>query len=121
MPEYNLIHIVIHIFAIALGLAACMLAWLSHRTSPAKVVRELVQYLDEVDGRLDRLDGKWKKLNANYALILARTKSNGQDAASEPDDDDDLDTKMKPGEDLITYKQRMRRLMSRGKLRHAGE
>ena len=119
MPEYNVIHIVIHSFTILLALAAVTLARLSYRTSAAKVVRELVQFIDEIDARIDRLDGKYKKLNANYALILARTKSNGQDAASDPDDDDGVDTGMRPGEDFQTYKQRMRRLVAKGKLRHA--
>lgn len=119
MPLTQVIHILIHIFDAVLVIGCIIIALLSYRTSPRIVITELMQVLDRMESRLDTQEGRWKKLNANYALLLAREKSNGASHDVDDDDDDgDLDTKLRSGEDLDDYKKRMRGLMSRGKLRH---
>lgn len=116
MPLPQVIHILIHIFTVAAVMACVVLCWLSFRTSPRIVIEELMQVIDHMQARLDTQEGRWKKLNANYALLLAREKSNGH--GSHIDEESDSTT-MQPGENLIDYKARMRRLMARGKIKHA--
>lgn len=105
---------------IALGFA-CLSLWLSKRaydTAPRKVIIELLDVLSDMEGRLDRLDGKWKKLNANYASLRSTVNRGRPPANGEDSDDDALDTHMRPGEDALSYKERIRKLIRQGKLSH---
>lgn len=124
MPESVLIHIVIHTVTLLIALLALYFSARSFEARPAKMLEEalkmVARWQDETETDVTRLEGKWKKLNANYASLRAEMRGKAPPGPDD-NDDDDLDTKMKPGEDLLTYKQRMRRLLAQGKFRHAGE
>jgi peptidoglycan hydrolase CwlO-like protein len=117
-----LIPILIHSLTLFVAILAVIYARLSYNTSPRKAVTELLAAMEEFDARLDRLDGKWKKLNANYASLRAETKTTRNGAANVDDDDgDDVDTRMRPGESPAEWKTRMRRAMQNGRLKHRSE
>lgn len=118
MTAMQLIHILIHSFVLIL---ITLLAWAISRlnqSAPRKVVNELLELMSDLDARHDRLEGKYKKLNANYALLLAREKRHANGEDDEADESGTVDTKIRPGEDLVAYKARMRALMAQGKLKH---
>jgi peptidoglycan hydrolase CwlO-like protein len=117
-----LIPILIHSLVLFLAILAIVYARLSYNTAPRKAVTELLAAMEEFETRLDRLDGKWKKLNANYASLRAETKTTRNGAANVHDEDgDDVDTRMRPGESPAEWKSRMRRAMQNGRLKHRSE
>jgi peptidoglycan hydrolase CwlO-like protein len=117
-----LIPILIHSLVVFLSILAIVYARLSYNTAPRKAVNELLAAMEEFETRLDRLDGKWKKLNANYASLRAETKTTRNGAANvDEDDGDDVDTRMRPGESPAEWKSRMRRAMQNGRLKHRSE
>ena len=116
-----LIPIVIHTVTLACAILALWLAKRSYDTAPRKLHRELVEIMEEFDSRLVRLEGFWRKLNANYASLRAE-RSNGRSGPEEHEDETgEVDTSMRAGEDFVAYKQRMRKYLAQGKLKHAGD
>lgn len=110
----QLIHVLIHIFTLV-GVVLCFIYCRgAYRTSPRTAINELLGVMEKFEAHLDQNDGKWKKLNANYALLLAREKSNG----SAPDETADSDTGMKSGETPDQWKTRMRKKLAAGGLKH---
>lgn len=114
----QLIHTVIHIFESVFTVVALVFTYRAYDSAPARTTRDLIRIIEELDETVVGLEGKQKKLNANYALLLAREKSNNK----KPEvDEDSVDTSLQPGENLIDYKRRMRKLIAQGKLRHGEE
>ena len=115
-----LIPILIHTITLAIAILALVVARGAHNTSPAKVVQELLDMLENWEVRQDRLEGKWKKLNANYASLRAEMKQAPESPEPESEEDD-VDTRMRPGETPQDWKSRMRRAMHNGRLKHRSE
>lgn len=109
-----LIHSLLTGAATLLALAALVVALVKR---PARGIRQLQFAVVDLDARMDTLDGRWKKLNANYALLLAREKRHPGDEPDEPDDDV---LRQRPGETGQEWKDRVRKAMRSGKvnLRH---
>ena len=119
MLPTQLIHMVIHSIELILILSALYVAKRAYETSPRKVIDELLEVLDRLEVKVDRNEGKWKKLNANYALILARQKANGLDTESDAvEPDQSSETSMKAGETPEQWKARMRQQIAAGSLKH---
>jgi hypothetical protein len=103
---------VIHIFLTVMSFVAAILV-LSVGTLPRRSMRNLRHELLDIDTRIDTLDGRWKKLNANYALLLARAKLLPE--LVDPDD-----TAQRQNETPEQWKQRMRAAIRSGKLKVGG-
>lgn len=116
-----LIPILIHSLVLLVSILAVIYARLSYRTAPRRAVNELLAAMEEFETRLDRLDGKWKKLNANYASLRAETKTHVREPEDKQDETEDVDTSQRPGETAAEWKSRMRRAMHNGSLRHRSE
>ena len=116
-----LIPIVIHSVTLLIAIAALVVARGAYKTSPRTVVNELLEIMGEFEARLDRNDGKWRKLNANYASLRAEGRTPVREPEDKQDDDEDVDTRMRPGETPQDWKARMRRAMHNGRLKHGSE
>jgi hypothetical protein len=102
-------------YFISTGLSTCaLLVSVIAITRPQQKVRHVVQQYHDIDQRLDTLEGRIKKLNANHALLLARER--GADTVAW----EDSDTKQRPGETPQQWKDRMRAALRSGKLKIGG-
>jgi hypothetical protein len=81
----------------------------------------LLEMLGQWEVRQDRLEGKWKKLNANYASLRAEMRNDVREPEDKQTEEDDVDTRMRPGETPQDWKARMRRAMHNGRLKHGSE
>jgi len=106
-------NMVLYIVYASLALVAIILALISTFRPEAKV-RRVVQQYNDIDMRLDTLEGRIKTLNAKHALILARER--GAEAVAW----EDSDTKQRPGETPQQWKDRMRAALRQGKLKVGG-
>lgn len=116
MEYFTVIHSLLTGLALVLALFALRN---TNKTTP----RRLTMRLAEQEAAIDRLTEWYKKLNANYALIVARSKRHTESDAAEDESQAQAafvadDTAMRPGESASEWKKRMRQGIVAGRIGH---
>ena len=109
-----LIPILIHSVTLLIAIAALIVARGAYNTSPRVAIRELLEIMADYETRQDRLEGKWKKLNANYASLRAESRG----ATKDHNEEESLDTDRRPGESYEQHKARLRGMLRQGRFQH---
>lgn len=111
MPE--LIHI-LPILGLCFALAAVIISWYAVRVSGThnqnKINRAMIEQIEDLQADVIRLNGQWKKLNANYASLKAKGKNQHTNGES---DDSGVDTSRRMDESDVMHKERLREIARR--------
>jgi len=98
------------------SLAALVLSVFALATARANRPLRLRSKMLELEAEIERLGEWYKKLNASYALIIARQKKAAD--RDDPPPRDEGGFEQLPGETPQAWKKRMRLAMAAGTLRH---
>ena len=100
------------------SLFALVFAWHAHTLANGRRPRTLDNRITELEAGQERSETWYKKLNANYALLLAREKRHPEKPSETPPNGGALDIQQAKGETPEQWKARMRRQMASGGLKH---
>ena len=111
------LHTLFNSLLTALSLIVALAALYAARVALQSRPRKLLIRMTELEAELDKQQGWYKKLNANYALLIARSKRHPAEEEEQPNGRS-VDTDQKPGETAEDWKRRMRKRLPVGGLKH---
>ena len=111
------LHMLVNSLLTSLALIVAIAALYAAREALQSRPRRLLIRMTELEAELEKMQGWYKKLNANYALLIARSKRHPSEDEQQTNGGA-LDIEQAKGETAAQWKARMRRQMASGGLKH---